>query len=151
MSNKKWEIIPADPELWPLIHHKIFLSSFFCIQYPEKSNIVYTFGTSFGDIFRFNIDNLRWEKLKWDFPVAIYLLSNSVTPSGRICRYGNLLFSVETAWLTIPKLKTISWEAMIYYFKEQLFASSDEHLKEIGLPKEFYERIIEARRYKTLK
>lgn len=149
MAKKKWKIIPVNPEFWPLVQYKIFLSCFSCIQSPEKSNIVFVLGTSFGDICRFNIENLQWEKLQWKFPLQIYFLSNSMAPSGRMCRYGNLMFLMRCAWLTIPKLKLICWEAMIHYFKKKLFASSDKHLKKIGLPKEFYERIIEARKFKA--
>jgi hypothetical protein len=53
---------------------------------------------------------------------------------------------ITSAWIIIPKLKVICWEAMIYYFKDEMFESSDECLKKVGLPQEYYEQIIEARR-----
>jgi len=59
---------------------------------------------------------------------------------------GRSLNTLSSGWIKIPKLKDICWEAMSYYFKEQMFKSTDECLKKIGIPQEYYERIIEARR-----
>lgn len=113
--------------------------------------MIYILRASFGGIWRFNIDNSQWEKLKWEIPLGIYFKSSVVTPNGRMYCYGNPMITLQSSWLTIPKLKFISWEAMKHYFKEQMFASTDEYLKEIGIPGEFYERIIEARRTKVYK
>ncbi|CAI6372244.1 unnamed protein product [Macrosiphum euphorbiae] len=135
-----------------------------CVQCPEKSNLVYLCGglgdfQTFNDVWRIDIDTMQWEKLtNCIMPLPVYLHSTAVTPSGRICCYGGIVTErsdldarthsndITSAWITIPKLKVICWEAMIHYFKEQMFKSSDECLKKIGIPQEFYERIIEARR-----
>jgi len=114
---------------------------------------------SFKDVWRFDLDTLQWEKLtKCIMPQPVYFHSTAVTPSGRMCCYGGIVSHVDidvrggrsnditSAWIMIPKLKVICWEAMLYYFKEQMFESSDECLKKIGLPQEYYERIIDARR-----
>lgn len=145
--NKKWEFIQVDPDLCPLLYNRMFPSCFDCVQCPEKSNLIYIFDKMFEGVWRFNIDNLLWEKLEWKLPPEnqlICFLSNTVTNSGRLYCHSKMR-GIYSAWLIIPKLKVISWEAMIFYFKEQMFASSDEHLKQIGLPKEFYDRIIDGR------
>lgn len=145
VSNKKWEIIPVNPKLRSLHTYQRCLSY---VQCPEKSNLIYIFRTSFEGLWRFNMDNLQFEKLEWEIPLLLYFRSTAVTPTGRMYFYGYPMSTLQSSWLTIPKLKVIAWEAMKYYFKERMFASSDEHLKEIGIPEEFHERIIEARRTK---
>jgi len=135
-----------------------------CIQCPEKLNMVYISGgcndfRSFNDVWRIDFDTLQWEKLtKCIIPRPVYFHSTAITPSGRMFYHGGIdseddidgtvrvSKDITSAWIMIPKLKVICWEAMLYYFKEQMFHSNDEYLKEIGLPQEFYERIIEARR-----
>lgn len=92
-------------------------------------------------------------------PKPVYFHSTAVTPSGRMCCYGGIVSDqiegggrsndIASAWITIPKLKTICWEAMVFYFKKPMFESKDLDLKKIGLPQEFYERIIEARRIQS--
>lgn len=48
--NKAWEIIPVNPELWPLlIYHRPF-TYFRCVQSSEKPNLINLFDTSFGGI-----------------------------------------------------------------------------------------------------
>lgn len=78
-----------------------------------------------------------------------YFHSSSVTPSGKLVTFGGIVqtensskrtANVYTSWLTIPKLKEICWEAMMYYFSELQFYSEDELLS-FGLPYEFIKRI----------
>lgn len=165
VANKKWEFLPAKPDhRVPRPGYPNNRSCHSCVQCPEKPNLVYVCGgfdgyQSFRDVWRLDIDNLQWEKLtKCIMPQKVHFHSTAVTPSGRLCSYGGIISTdsltedggrsndIASAWITIPTLKIIAWEAMIHYFKDQMFESSDEHLKEIGLPKEFYERIIEARK-----
>lgn len=165
VANKKWEFLPAKPDhSVPRPGYPNNRSCHSCVQCPESPNLVYLCGgfdgsKSFRDVWRFDIDNLQWDLLtKCTMPKQVYFHSTSVSPDGRLCSYGGIVSrdllgddggrsnDIASAWITIPKLQTISWEAMIHYFKDQMFASSDEHLRKIGLPIEFYERIIEARR-----
>ncbi|VVC30882.1 Hypothetical protein CINCED_3A000885, partial [Cinara cedri] len=89
-------------------------------------------------------------------PRPVFCHSTIVTPSDRMCCYGSYVEydpvnlnvqcsnNIATVWITIPKLKIISWEAIVHYFKKEMFESSIENLKKIGIPPEFYNRIIEA-------
>lgn len=165
VTTKQWEFIPAKQDhRVPRPGYPSNRSCHSCVQCPENSNLVYICGgfngiRSFRDVWRFNLDTLQWEKLtKCTMPQPVYFHSTAVTPSGRMCCYGGIVSNedldgrggrsndITSAWITIPKLKIICWEAMVYYFKYQMFASSDELLKEIGLPPEFHQRIMDARR-----
>lgn len=168
VASKQWEFLPAKQD------HKVprpgypnNRSCHSCVQCPENSNLVYICGSfngirSFRDVWRFDLDTLQWEKLtKCTLPRPVYFHSTAVTPSGRMCCYGGIVSDddlhstggrsndITSAWITIPKLKIICWEAMVYYFKKQMFESNNEDLKKIGLPQEFYNRIIEAKRINT--
>ncbi|VVC24298.1 Kelch-type beta propeller,Galactose oxidase/kelch, beta-propeller,Kelch repeat type 1 [Cinara cedri] len=137
--------------------------SYSCVQCPINRNLVYLCGGFKGlrasdAIWRFDLNTLQWEKLiKFSLPQPVYMHSTIITPSGRMYCYGGKITrrspyytnyssnNLICAWITIPKLKILSWEAMVHYFKDQMFESSTETLKKIGIPPEFYNRIIEAR------
>lgn len=156
MIEKQWEFIPINPDSWPEFSYE---SNYYgCVQYPGKSRLVYLFGSKLGGIWRFDMDSLQWKNLKLETPILIVNPRKaSVTPSGRMYCYAerwNQNFNemediLISSWFTIPKLKIIAWEAMMHYFKDQMFASSNEYLKKIGIPEFFCKKIIEAQVTRT--
>jgi len=48
--------------------------------------------------------------------------------------------AVYSAWLTIPKLSEICWEALNYYWEDLKDASPDELLS-MGIPLKFVQRL----------
>lgn len=85
----------------------------------------------------------------------MFLHSSTVVPSGRIYYYNGIVNTesfnmyqkddIMCAWIRIPKLKDICWDAMLYYFKDQMLKSSLGDLQNLGLPLEYYESIIKAK------
>lgn len=166
MATKQWTYLQTNYDhKVPVIGYPSDRGCHSCYQCPEKSNLLYISGGLNGfqcltDIWRFDLDKLQWKKLTWcTMPQPIYSHSTTVTHSGRICCYGGMVTNenvdrsftqpstdITSAWITIPKLKVICWEAMLHYFKKQMFESSEDHLKKMGLPQEFCERVIKARR-----
>lgn len=165
VTTRQWEFLPAKQDhRVPRPGYPSNRSCHSCVQCPENPNLVYICGgfngfRSFRDVWRFDLDNLQWQKLTGcTMPQPVYFHSTAVTPNGRMCCYGGIVSSedldgsggrsndITSTWITIPKLQVISWEAMVHYYINEMLASSDEYLKEIGLPQEYYERIIEARR-----
>jgi len=160
VATKQWQLLSAKHDhRVPEPGYPIQRYSHTCVQCPDKANLVYLcggvgVGQTFNDFWRIDFDTLQWEKLCITHrPISLH--STEITPSGRMYCYGGLIpfdnngaFSntLTSGWIKIPKLKDICWEAMIYYFKQQMFKSTDECLKKIGIPQEYYERIIEARR-----
>ena len=164
VATKQWQLLPAKYDhRVPEPGYPIHRSWHSCVQCPENSNLVYINGgfdtfRSFKDVWRIDFDTLQWEKLTMCImPQPVFLHSTVITPSGRMLCYGGMVseddiddeiclsHDITSAWIKIPKLKLICWEAMIFYFKKEMIESSDEHLKNIGLPPEFYKRITEAR------
>lgn len=165
VTSKQWEFLPTKHDhRVPRPGYPNNRNCHSCVQCPENPNLVYICGgfdgyQSFKDVWRFDLDTLQWIMLiGCTMPQPVYFHSTAVTPSGRMCCYGGIVSNnhldgsggrsndITSAWITIPKLKVISWEAMVHYYKKQMFASTNEDLKKIGLPQEYYERIIEARR-----
>lgn len=166
VGTKQWEYLPTkcDPKE-PLTGYPNDRGCHSFFQCPEKSNLLYICGglmgfKCFNDVWCCDLDKLQWIKLSWcTMPQPIYSHSTAVTSSGRVYCYSGMVTNenldpsctqpsndITSSWITIPKLKVICWEAMLHYFKKQMFESSDEHLKKICLPQQFIERIIEARR-----
>lgn len=165
VATKEWQFLTAKPDSRvPRPGYPNNRSCHSCVQCPENSNLVYICGgfdgyQAFKDVWRFDFDTLQWEKLiKCVMPRSVYFHSTAVTPTGRMCCYGGIIADddleirggrsndITSAWILIPKLKVISWEAMLYYFKDQMLESSHESLKKLGLPLEYYQRIVEARK-----
>lgn len=161
VTSKYWRVFPVEQDI------KYTNDIIGCVQYPQKSNLVYFFGNLFKNVWTLNMDNLHLVNLKWEISNNIDLHSPTVTVNhsslinqtsfGQIYYYNSQTTTsisfgwknedfIIKGWITIPKLKYICWEAMIHYFKDQMFLSSDEQLKKIGIPKEFFKRIIDARR-----
>lgn len=114
---------------------------------------------SLKDIWRFNLATLQWCCLKsFLLREPTHFHSMTITPSGQMYYYDGLvcnahLYSysvspndnIQRAWIRLPKLHAICWDAMLYYFKNQMLESSDEDLKNLGLPLEYYLSIIKAK------
>ncbi|KAL4098578.1 hypothetical protein QTP88_023155 [Uroleucon formosanum] len=129
-----------------------------CVTQPEY---VYMSGGSdnhnfFSDIWRLNLITLQWCNLMpCKLPKSMFLHSSIVVPSGRIYYYNGIVSTdsidihqkddILCAWVRIPKLKAMCWDAMLYYFKYPMLKSSLEDLKNLGLPSEYYESITKAK------
>ncbi|XP_074109603.1 kelch domain-containing protein 10 homolog isoform X1 [Cotesia typhae] len=119
----------------------------------KETSIVISGGTMdrkiYSDVWRLRLSTLRWtclNKLGSILPLAI--CEHDATTSrdgkmyvfgGRIKRTNNRLTEVNSlysAWLQIPKLADICWEAVNYYYKD-LNSKTDEELFELGLPIKF--------------
>lgn len=109
---------------------------------------------SFNDIWRFNLDTLQWHELKsFLLPDPSHMHSMVITPEGQMYyhdgisrQHMNNSDKVYSAWVSMPSLKTISWDAMLHYFKKQMLNSSDTKLKSLGLPLEYYNSVISAKK-----
>lgn len=110
----------------------------------------------FSDIWCLNLNTLQWHNLMpCKLPKSMWLHSSTIIPSGRIYYYNGIVSDgsnnmcqkddIMCAWVGIPKLKAMCWDAMLYYFKNQMLESSLENLKSLGLPLEFYNSVIKAK------
>lgn len=161
MSTNKWQYFKTLPDLqsssssYPA--NRCYYGWAQCVAQPEY---VYMSGGSdnfnfFSDIWRLNLTTLQWCNLMpCKLPKSMFLHSSTVVPSGRIYYYNGIVSDsidihqkddILCAWIRIPKLKSMCWDAMLYYFKNQMLKSSLEDLNNLGLPLEYYESIIKAK------
>lgn len=165
--TKKWRYLDTLPDnqnssnFFPLnrIHYGF-------AQCVVQKNFVYICGggdgivKSFNDIWRFNLATLQWYEIKsFVLPDPTHLHSMVITPAGQLYYHDGLINrrhvypndKVFCAWIRLPSLKSICWDAMLYYFKKQMLKSSDAELKNLGLPLEYYKNIIIAKNSFNLK
>ncbi|VVC26699.1 Kelch-type beta propeller,Galactose oxidase, beta-propeller [Cinara cedri] len=163
LMTNEWEIFPAKPDYSaPLAGYPINRNGQNCVQCPKNKNFVYLCGghnsqKALYDMWLLDLNTIQWKYLpKCIMPVAIFNShSMAVSTNGRLCCYGGrfdgdsvtdgFTNNITTGWMVIPKLEVICWEAVVFYFKDQMVASTREELKELGLPIKCYNRMVEAK------
>ncbi|VVC45978.1 Kelch-type beta propeller [Cinara cedri] len=164
LSSNTWQYSQTVPDCqnsfcYPVnrIHHA-------WVQCVVQKEFVYMSGgyngvKSFNDIWRFNLATLEWCLLKSFFlREPTYFHSMTITPAGQLYYYDGVvckthLYSysispndnIQCAWISVPKLHAICWDAMLYYFKNQMLKSSFEDLKSLGIPSEYCRSITKAK------
>ncbi|KAL1110152.1 hypothetical protein AAG570_008229 [Ranatra chinensis] len=124
-----------------------------CVQMPGTNNVVIIGGFTGVDIlddcWMLDLIKLRWKKLTdLKLPYPAYFHSSSVTPAGKLYNFGGInqkgksterTSDIHSAWICIPKLKEICWEAVQFYkFTSHLTMTE---LRNHGCPEEFMQRI----------
>ncbi|PSN30842.1 Kelch domain-containing protein 10 [Blattella germanica] len=104
----------------------------------------------FRDVWRLELQTLQWTRmLKSSFPRAVYFHSVAITPAGCMYSFGGITESqnntkrtadVYRAWMCIPKLAEICWEAILHY-NPNLYQLPKDKLLNYGLPSEYVNRI----------
>ncbi|KAF6217050.1 hypothetical protein GE061_001403 [Apolygus lucorum] len=100
-----------------------------CVKIPNSNQLVIIGGFNgceiLDDCWLFNLDTLKWKKifsLKLPFPT--YFHASSITPAGKLYNFGGICevgrrthrtSDILSAWVCIPKLKEICWEAILHY------------------------------------
>uniref|UniRef100_A0A1B6JR68 Uncharacterized protein n=3 Tax=Homalodisca TaxID=139475 RepID=A0A1B6JR68_9HEMI len=102
------------------------------------------------DIWRLDLNSMEWKKIpQLGMDHGVYFHSSCLTPNGKLITFGGIVPSgniskrtsdVHTAWLCIPKLKEICWEAILFYCP-YLDSFSRTDLLALGLPCEFIRRL----------
>jgi len=97
----------------------------------------------FGDAWRLDLSTLQWARMKMELPLPVYFHAMTVTEEGKMIMFGGVddielntrTNRVFSAWLTVPSLRSMAWEAVCYY---QPSISTVPHslLLEEGVPKD---------------
>ena len=128
-----------------------------CVQVPgntEQETVVYICGgyngtELFRDVWRLELKNLQWTQMvTCCLPRPVSFHSVAITPAGCMYSFGGVTDAqsntrtadVNCAWMCIPKLTEICWEAILYY-NPKLHLLSKDLLLNCGLPVEFVNRI----------
>jgi len=118
----------------------------------------------FTDVWRLNLSTFQWRNLvQCKLPKPTFFHSLTITNAGRMyyldgmvgnCLPGNCCGStsrlrenrvIASAWIKIPKLSDMCWDAVLHYFKTKLFAMSEEELITLGLPYVYCKSIMTAK------
>lgn len=118
---------------------------------PDSYSLIIVGGFSgseiLDDCWLLDLQGLTWKKLsslKLQFPT--YFHASCITPSGKLYTFGGICevgrrthrtSNIVSAWVCIPKLKEMCWEAVLYY---GLFKNSQEMDLKMELPLEFQNR-----------
>lgn len=105
-------------------------------------------GKIFPDVWRINLNTLKWERLKCSLPTPVYFHSAALSPLGQMFIFGgvtdieantrtNALYSV---WLKVPPLVEMCWQAVLHYIPRIANLSKHQLLEE-GVPQKFLNRI----------
>lgn len=105
--------------------------------------------TVFDDLWRLELSTMQWTYIdKCILPKPTYFHSAAVCPEGKMYIFGGIYAGdtlrrgnkVYSAWLCIPKLSEMCWEAVLYY-NPQIIDYSQEQLINSGLPRRFISRL----------
>lgn len=95
----------------------------------------------FGDAWRLDLVNLQWRRLKLELPLPVYFHAVTVSKEGKLVMFGGVdsieqntrTNKVFTAWLTVPSLRALAWEAVCHY-TPNIAQLSQSALLEEGVP-----------------
>jgi len=77
----------------------------------------------FGDAWRLDLVSLQWRRLRIELPLPVYFHAVTVSGEGKMVMFGGVdsieqntrTNKVFTAWLTVPSLRAMAWEAVCHY------------------------------------
>lgn len=104
----------------------------------------------YDDCWRLDISSLSWKKISsLQLCTPVFFHGTGVTSSGRMASFGGVVKKggslgrvaiIQSAWICIPKLKDITWEAVIHYGIIQALTALQ--FKQLRLPKEYYSKLL---------
>ncbi|CAH1404654.1 unnamed protein product [Nezara viridula] len=104
----------------------------------------------YDDCWRLDISSLSWKKISsLQLCIPVFFHGTGVTSSGRMASFGGVVKKgrsqrrvaiIQSAWICIPKLKDISWEAVVHYGFTQALTSI--HFQQLRLPSEYYNKLL---------
>ena len=95
----------------------------------------------FGDTWQLDMSAMQWARFKMKLTLPVYLHAMTVTDEGKMVMFGGetrhktTTGRVFSAWLTVPSLRSMAWEAVCHY-QPNIATFPHTTLLEIGVPKE---------------
>ena len=103
-----------------------------------------------GDVWRLNLVTFEWSWLG-DLPAPVCAHGTTVTKEGKVVVFGGMdeydepTNAVYTAWLEIPSLRTMAWEAICEENGAGMAAMSADELLKKGVPVDLVEMLGASR------
>jgi len=98
------------------------------VQFGDKAWVIggYDGEDVYGDTWRLDLDQMQWYRLRILLPLPVYFHAVSVTSEGQLVMFGGVdslenntrTNRVFTAWLTVPSLKAMAWDAVTHYQRD---------------------------------
>lgn len=130
-----------------------------CVQYQTDNGMEvvvaggYDGRSYYKDVWKLNLSTFEWRLMqKSALPYPIFFHDAGASSAGCMYIFGGIKFSfnnnirtniVYKAWMTIPKLSEICWEALQHYCPSMV-RKSKSNLLEAGIPLQFVQRIHET-------
>lgn len=120
--------------------------------YGNKETFVFVAGGlnhdgAIRDIWQLSLKTLRWMQFKQtNLPTTLFFHDACITEDGCMYVFGGITTNTIRSdkllkmWVTIPKLSSICWEAILYYFP-QVYRLSRKELRKRGVPIHLVDRI----------
>ena len=95
----------------------------------------------FGDAWQLDLSTMQWTRSKMEMPFPVSSHSMTVSSEGKMVMYGGMddMYQITdrvfTAWLTVPSLRSMAWEAVCYY-QPSIATLPHTTLLEEGVPKD---------------
>ena len=100
----------------------------------------------FGDTWQLDLSTMQWARLKMKLPLPVFFHAMTVTDEGKMVMFGGVdrhdvrTNRVFTAWLSVPSLRSMAWEAVCHY-QPSIATLPHTTLLEEGVPKECVEML----------
>lgn len=105
-------------------------------------------GNVLDDAWKLDIPSMKWRNISsLKLCTPVYFHSSGITPSGKMYTFGGIsrawivqerVAHVQSAWVCIPKLKDMCWEAVLDYGLLSELTSEDHKHR---LPMEYYKKL----------
>jgi len=170
-----WQYIDTSPDLQELSmdypENRVHYAWTQCKVQPQHVYMCGGFNDKkfFTDVWRLDLSTFQWcHLIQCLLPKPTFFHTITITNAGRMYYMDGMIGSclpnrccdqsdrlkenrsIASAWIKIPKLTDISWDAVLHYFKDQLLAMSEENLQKMGLPYDYYRILSEAKDHITV-
>ncbi|XP_044584890.1 kelch domain-containing protein 10 homolog isoform X2 [Cotesia glomerata] len=155
LEKYRWTTVDTIGDKESMPHFPTAREDFGVTQYTHPNsgeiNVIISGGTvdhndAFDDVWQLNLTSLKWtclEKFGTALPHSVDSHSMSVSPTGKLFTFGGFIAdekahgscssTLHSAWLTIPKLTEICWEALFFYYPD-LKSMTDKEINALGIP-----------------
>ena len=95
----------------------------------------------FGDAWQLDISTMQWTRSKMELPFPVFYHATTVSDEGKMVMFGGMndmyqdTDRVFFAWLTVPSLRSMAWEAVCHY-QASIATLPHTTLLEEGIPKD---------------
>ena len=124
-----------------------------CHSTAQIADQVWVFGgydgdEVYGDAWQLDLSTLQWSRLRMELPLPVYFHAMTVSAEGKMVMFGGVddielntrTNRVFSAWLKVPSLRSMAWEAVCHY-QPGISSVSPTVLLEEGVPKDCVEML----------